>query len=226
MAAFLVFPAISGAAIISGNINGAGVLTLTNGLVTFSNAGVGLGSFVVDVTSTGSFVPLIGKAATVQPLNQVTEPTGPVGTFAPVPNFITFAGSPISVTLTAVDPATLPATNCLTPAASAAAGQVCGTGPFNLFNLSPTRSSDSFGIQGTVSDGSASPASTLTGVFTAQFSDKSFEAVRDTVLAGGSVTTSYSASFTASAVPEPATLSFMGLGLLAIAAGVRRRARQ
>lgn len=233
MAAFLVFPANSGAAIITGNFDGFGSLTLTNGLVTFTNSGVaGGGIFTVQTATPGSvFAPLVGTTATLKPLNQTLQPAGnpaPAG-FVQIPNFLSFTANPaLNITLTGVDPAILPPTNCLTPAAAAAAGDLCGTGPFNLINTTRTSSSDSFSIRGKISDGSASPASTLGGVFTAQFADKNFETVRDTITSGGSVTTTYSASFTTtpSSVPEPATMSFMGLGLLALAAGVRRRARQ
>ncbi len=231
MAAFLIFPAISGAAIISGNLNGAGTLVLTNGNVAFTNTGVaGGGIFTIDPTSTGFFAGLIGTTAKVAPLNSATMP---VSTPLNVPNFIQFTAAPtVTVTLTGVDPTVFGPAECGLPAAT---GQSCGIPgtPFSLSNalITPTikKSSDFFSISGTIAD-SATPTlvSQFGGIFTAQFSDKSFQDVIAAVQApGGAVPTSYSASFTATpSVPEPATMSFMGLGLLALAAGVRRRARQ
>lgn len=213
------FSAIANAATITGNLNGNGSLVLTNGLVTFTNTGpIGGGIFTVDPSSTGFWTSLAGTTATVQPLSAVAEPPGvPVN----VPNWMTFSAAPtVSVSLNLVLSGLYSAAAC---GAAPAAGQSCtptGT-PFNLTNLTTTSSFASFGIQGTVLD-TASPGQTssLSGLFTAQFADMNYQTLLTQVGGGGALATTYSASFTATpnAVPEPTSLSFLGLGVLALGA--------
>jgi len=59
-------------------------------------------------------------------------------------------------------------------------------------------------------------------VFTSQFNTP-YQSVLGTLAADGSVTNTFSASFTATAIPEPVTLTLVGSGLLAI--GLLRRKR-
>ncbi len=223
LAGLSAFLTVANAATISGNLNGTGSLVLTNGVVTFTNTGpIGGGIFTIDPSSTGFWASLASTTATVQPLSAAVEPPGvPVN----VPNFIKFTAAPtVSVTLNLVLAGLYTVPPCT---AAPAAGQSCtpaGT-PFNLVNMTATSSTASFGIQGTVID-TASPGQTsaLSGLFTAQFSDRNYQSLLATAGGGGSIATTYSASFTATPnavppppVPEPASLSLMGLGVLALA---------
>jgi hypothetical protein len=68
-----------------------------------------------------------------------------------------------------------------------------------------------------------------TGIYTAQLTEPAINTIREVVTlinGGGSIDTSYSATYTASAVPEPATLLTFGLGTAALAAHRRRRAKK
>jgi hypothetical protein len=201
-------PVTSHAAVLAGNLNGTGSLGLTNGVVTFTNAGpVGGGVFVIDPSSTGSFTPLAGTTATIQPLSVAGEPPGMA---VNVPNFITFAPLPtVSVTLTLVRSGLYNAASC---AAAPAAGQSCtpmGTW-FNFTNLTATSSILSFAIEGTVVDlTSPGQTSALTGLFTAQFATASYQSVLAAIAGGGAIPTTYSASFAATPngapTPTPTT---------------------
>ena len=190
-----LFAANSEAAPISGTLNGTGSFVLTNGVVTFTNAGpVGGGIFVVDPSSTGFWATLVGTTAIIQPINSGIEPPGaPVN----VPNWMTFNGAPtVSVTLNLVLSGIYTAALC---GAAPAAGQSCtppGT-PFNFTNVTATSSTVSFAIQGTVVN-SAEPGQTsaFTGLFTAQFA-LNYQALLATLGGGGAVPTTYSAGFVA-----------------------------
>jgi hypothetical protein len=52
-------------------------------------------------------------------------------------------------------------------------------------------------------------------VFTSQF-NQTYQQVLASFASAGSVTNTYSATFTASAVPEPMTVSLLGLGLIGL----------
>jgi PEP-CTERM motif-containing protein len=218
---------LADAAIISGDLSGSGSLVLTNGVVTFTNSGpVGGGIFVVDPSSTGFWASLAVTTATLQPLSAAIEPPGvPVN----IPNWITFSAAPtVSGTLNLVLSGIYSAAAC---GAAPAAGQSCtppGT-PFNFTNLTATSSIGSFGLQGTIVD-TASPGQTsgFSAGFTFQY-PKSYQNVLAIAGGGGSLPTTYSASFTttpndpAAPVPEPATLLLLGSGFAALAAWRRRR---
>ena len=200
-----VFAANSEAAPISGTLNGTGSFVLTNGVVTFTNAGpIGGGIFVVDPSSTGFWATLAGTTATIQPYSAAIEPPGvPVN----VPNWMTFNGAPtVSVTLNLVLSGVYTAALC---GAAPAAGQSCtppGT-PFNFTNVTATSSTVSFAIQGTVVN-SAEPGqtSTISGVFTAQFPASNYQTVLATIGGGGSVPATYSVTLLSTANPPPAAL--------------------
>ncbi len=113
---------------------------------------------------------------------------------------------------------------CSTNPLLAAVGQTCTT-PGSLFNfvnnpgLTTPQATATWVFQGVATDGS-----TWQGNFTSQF-PFSFQQVLLNLQNNGSVTNSYSATISASTVPEPGpiTLSACGLGLLLFSAGLRRK---
>jgi hypothetical protein len=180
------------------------------------------GNFVVSPSVTGSFVGRVGETATIKDI------PSPMGGPISILNFIVMPNAPaITFHLTFIDFGLFTAANC---GSAPAAGQVC-TPPgsaFNFMNTSVNSSTLSFNVRG-LTNFLATPAdiSQFSGVFTTQFSDMSYQAVLATLAAGGSVTSSWSASFTvvggpAQPTPEPTTLALLGTSLVGGAAYVRK----
>jgi hypothetical protein len=64
------------------------------------------------------------------------------------------------------------------------------------------------------------------GTFTTQFAGVTPLSIRNTIVGGGSITSTYSGSFTVnvtSTVPEPATMLLFGSGLCGVGAAIRKR---
>jgi hypothetical protein len=171
----------------------------------------------------GSFVGLGGTTVTIQMLNEATEPVDGSG-FAPT-LFISFDAAPQLGTLeiSYIYPGIYSAAGCA--ATPPAVGQTCtpntgfGTpGPFNFVNNPPPslpESTATFVFAGITSAGGVS--NTWDGNFTSQF-NVPFQTVLAQLSANGSVTNSYSASFSVSTVPEPGTvvMTLTGLALLGL----------
>lgn len=135
-----------------------------------------------------------------------------------VPGLLTIAG--FTFDLNEVGAGAFSSAQCDAPVA---AGQTCspaGTA-FNLVNLTTNQSSASFRVRGRVREGDG-PAIAYRGVFTAQF-NTNFQNVIEDATSNGGIATSFSASLTT--VPEPATVTLMGAGLLALAGVAARRRR-
>ncbi len=178
------------------------------------------GTFTVDPSSTGDFASVIGSTGTSLDLDVTSQP---VGTPFSLPNFLTVG--PYSFTLTFINPGVFSSASCGAPAA---AGQTCTPNfpppksPFNLTNLTSSSSSASFSVMGTVTR-NGTDVTNFTGLFTTQFPTQSFQDLLAIVSGGGKVPSSYSASFTAQAIPEPATASLMVGGALLLIAGLLKR---
>ena len=193
--------------------------TITFGAGLFSVTG-GTGSFNTQPTTNFDSPTFTGviKNLDSSPLNQ------PTGVLFSLPNFLTFASNPTTFELTYIFPGTNGGAQCSAPAAG---GQVCtppgpGLGsPFNLQNNSATQSTASFTVAGNVRNGS--DVMLFTGVFSTPFNNQSFQDILSDLARNGSVTAPYSATFTVTAIPEPATFGMVGLALLGAARMLSRR---
>jgi PEP-CTERM motif-containing protein len=113
-------------------------------------------------------------------------------------------------------------TNC---AAAFNIGDSCSpfAGSPLLLTKTATGTEVSFGIGGTATDGAGS--SVWLGQLESPFTGQTPVQLQNMLLAGGSVTSSQSGDFIASAltVPEPTTISLVGIGLLVLGRGLRKR---
>jgi hypothetical protein len=193
-----------------------GSVSVSNGAVAFYPLGGNSGSFEVGPPDTGVFASLPGTAGTIENLNSL-----PVNQTLNIPDFMTFAGAPnLSITLTELVGGTLGA--CSPQAA--AAGQACSpTGtPYNLSNETATSSVGSAMVEGYLVN-SNQPGVTIpiSGIFTTQFVNMSYQQLVNTIDNGGTIDSTYSAEFVTGVTPtpEPATLALIPAGLLLLAFG-------
>lgn len=180
----------------------------------------GYGNF--SETGTGNFTGLQGGY-----IHGVTEATTPAGGGFLLPNFIIFPSAPdIAMDLNMIFLGVNSPAGCL--ASPAAPGQSCtpqnaafvsaanpaGLSPLNLQNLNGGGSTASFSVAGISRNLATGELSTFNGFFTAQF-HVPYQTLLQKVLDGGTITSSYSATFTVTAVPEPGYMLIM-LGVLLI----------
>ena len=202
------------------DFNGAVRVTFA-GLIDWIPVGGGSGTATIQPTSTLSFAPLAGTVVTELDLNQAAFPTGPVGTFAPLPFFELLAAQPTTnFTLTAINACTI---NCVAGALS----------PFNFIQI--PNGSGGFNttiilsMLGTAVDPvlNAGQLFSWSGTWSADFPNQTGQQIVDQLSGPGNfVDAPYSAAkvvFQQVIVPEPVTLLTLGLGLSAVAARMRRR---
>jgi hypothetical protein len=209
---------------ISGTFQMNGVVTATATTLDFLGVdGTTPNVFTLSL-GTGSFASENGTN-TIHNLNQATEPVNT--TITPPQDFIDFTVMP---GLPSLMVGYIPMGNgglagCSMPASGTVPPQTCTVpgSPITLQNNNDggvvTGSSATWTVTGPTSDRSAN----WTGVFTSQFVGQSYQDVLATLAAHGSVTDSYSANVTVSAVPEPGTLLTAGFGMLLAALIARRR---
>jgi PEP-CTERM motif len=164
---------------------------------------------------------------TIHDLNNVTEP---VGTVFPPQDFIDFTVAPgvPALLINFVAMGNGGAAGCSAAASGTTPPQTCtpvipGGSPItfqnNNVNGTVTGSSATWTFSGITNGGQ----SIWNGIFTSQFVGESYQQVLATFTSTGSVTASYSANITVSAVPEPGTLMLIGLGLLVMLPVCRRK---
>lgn len=217
-------PQAAVAAPIFGTLNITGSVAVGATTIDWYPLGTGVGTFAVEPTSTGTFAPLGGTTGTAKDLDVTVQPVGSPFTLM---NFLTFSANPaLHFDLMFIDPGVYSAVDCGAPAAP---GQTCTPlmpppkSPFNLANTN-AGSTASFVVRGQVSDGTGA-ASNFVGTYTTQFTGLSYQDLLGTISRGGTVNTSYSANFVVTAIPEPATWTFMMIagGLIGVSRLRRRR---
>jgi hypothetical protein len=214
---------------IMGTFNIAGTLVATP----TTNTWIGLTGTANQATIgttglSGDFVGLGGTTVTIEDMNEATEPVDGGG-FAPQ-LFISFDAAPQLGTLEInfIFPGIYSAAGCA--ASPPAVGQTCtpntGTGtpgPFNFVNNPPPGSPEStatFVFAGITSGGGID--NTWDGNFTSQF-NVPFQTVLSQLSTTGSVSNSYSASFSVAEIPEPETVVMTLTGLALFGLGRLRR---
>jgi hypothetical protein len=214
---FSLIPSASAAAVgilDEANCSGGGV-TVNATTITWLPAGTVSGTGCID---TGMGTNLAYSGGTL-----VAGVVGNIKNLSPggvVDSFMTFQGTTLDFVLTGfMTPVTTNGTNC----ASTTTGQTCvatATSPFLLTNLGGGDTGVALTAFGTITDGGVT--STWSGSFTTQLT-VSPGSVESTIASGGSVTSTQSAQFTVSAVPEPASFTMIGAGLIAFALAAKKR---
>jgi hypothetical protein len=220
----LLSPAVGHAALLTGNLNFSSGATNVNISLDNINFGAASGPFTI-TPSTGTFSTLNGSMGTIQNIDNppyvVGVPVAPASA-----SILTFAAAPnITIEILELLPGSFSTAGCA--ATPPAGGQTCTppNSPYNLTNQTASSSSAVFSVSGLELDSLTNTSTMITGLFTAQFPSMTFQDILTAVNGGGTISTSYSASFTTT-VPEPATGLSLALGTFAIAGFLRfRRSR-
>lgn len=162
--------------------------------------------------ATGDMSPFFLEGALIEGINF------PLGTTISVPNWLTLTPSilngstpSVSLELTFLPLGSFTSADC---GLASMPGQTC-TPPGSNFDLENTDTGftaafDVIGITHNLLDGSIGA---FTGTFTSVVDGESFQSALATIISGGSVTETYTASFNLSAVPEPPFYVLLGLGI-------------
>ena len=105
----------------------------------------------------------------------------------------------------------------------------CSLGVFTLTNTSGGNVDVRFDVTGFFTDpdlGADNSLNVAPGIYTTQVPDTTIADIITLIDAGGEIRATYSATYTATAIPEPATLLTFGAGSLIVAAHKRRRAKK
>jgi hypothetical protein len=179
-----------------GNVDlGFSSLGLTSTGIDFAPLGGGSGSFDVGPSATGVFAGLTGTLGNSKDLL-----SQPVGVAISVPSFVTFAAAPnIVLDATLLFSGVGGSASC---GAVPAPGQTCTLpgSALTFMNLPGGRSTASFAVSGIARDTSTGGTTPFTATYSTQF-DRPFQGVLASLAGGGSVGSSYAASFRLSSGP-------------------------
>jgi len=223
-----------------GTVNTVGTASVNLTDITFQNIFSIPNLFNVGPPFTGSFSTLAsGASGSIANLNSTLQPVGgnsetaitDVGWMV-FPAVGAFPGARFDLEFIA--PGAFTSTLC--GAATPHAGDTCtpfAGSPFSLTNLGPVPGGTTvtgvlvgFSLQGDAINLTTLEETDFSGSFSTQINGTTLQAIIATILRGGTITNSYSANFTATAaptVPEPATVSLFGAGLIGLGLLQRRR---
>ncbi len=211
MAVCLASPTVGQAALLLGSLNfssGSDNVTIATDMINF---GTPSGTFTV-TPSSGGFSALNGTTGLID----LDNPPYVVNVVTATPDFVTFDVAPnISITLLELFRGTNSSVQCgATPPARARAAtpQL----PYNLGNVQGGSSTASFVVFGNEVDSLTNTSIPIVGTFTAQFGIPFQTLLADVTAPNGSISTSYSATFTTVA-PEPGTAATLALGAFGLA---------
>jgi hypothetical protein len=237
LAAAMLFlcPTSSFATPVTGTLNITGDTTIAATTLTFlcditgvtCPANYGAMAVTGSAAQTGTFSSLANTFGNIESISQATTPINQPFLLS---NFITFKSNPdIVLDLTFLfagtgGPCPPSGSASCTPMIPAlvSPSNPLGLSPFTLSNTQ-TGSTADFSVAGQTRRVSTGEVSPFNGVFTMQFTntpgttDASVAALLAQLALNGSITTAYSATFKASAVPEPGTTSLILGGLLVLA---------
>jgi len=220
-----------------GTVNTVGAAAVNSTDIIFSSISTIANQFNVSPPITGSFSTLVpGSTGSIGNLNSTLQPTGgnletaivDVGWMV-FPAAGAFPGARFD--LENIAPGSFTSAAC---GAAPAPGQTCTpfpSSPFNLTNLgSPggavTGVLIGFSVSGDAINLATLEETDMTGAFSTQINNTTLQAILATIGGGGSITNSYSANFSTTAIPEPTTISLFGAGLIGLGLLQRRRAKK
>ena len=136
--------------------------------------------------------------------------------------FMSFTGTPLDFVLNGLGPGSGNFT-----CTGLSVGSSCSVGagsPFILTNAGSGNTTITLGAFGTVTDGVGPGTGTSNwgGSFSTQI-NQTPDVIQTEIFGGATVTSTHSGQFQLSSVPEPATMSMMGIGLLGLGLIARRR---
>lgn len=220
LAAGIVFIGCSGTAMATAigplnvaNCAGGGV-TVSATTITWSPTGTATGTGCID-TGLGTNITYSGGTLGAGVTGNIKNlPAGG----PPVDDFMTFSGSTLDFVLTSLGPGSSN-TNCSSLAVGASCSVFAGS-PFLLTNLGGGTTAIGLSANGTVTDGGITTF--WKGAFTTQL-NLDAATIQTDINSGGSISSTHSAQFVVSNVPEPTTLSMLFLGGLALMGTKLRR---
>jgi hypothetical protein len=177
-------------------------------------------------TQTGNPTDIVYTGATLLPGMTGTIQDLTLGvTVLPLADFMDFTvtGVTLHLSLVAVGPGP---TNVVCPASTDINGPSCAVFAGSPFKLTPSGQGTDviLPVLGVMSDSTGSVG--YRGQFSASFPGTTPASLQSTILGGGSITSTYSGSFTLFNIPEPATASFLVMGGLMVGLGLIRRRRR
>jgi PEP-CTERM motif len=134
----------------------------------------------------------------------------------PIDQFMTFQGTSLDFVLTFLGPG-----SSNTDCSSLTVGQSCSVSAGSPFVLTDLGASTIIGFSagGTITDGGTSDWS---GAFSTQVNETALQ-IQNTILGGGTVTSTQSGQFSVQSVPEPSSLLMLAFGLCSSAGLIRRK---